>query len=215
MGKEKLIIWGATGQAIVLEEILRPQYDITAIFDRKNILSPIQEVQFICGWDGFENWKRSEEQHNIRFIVAIGGALGKDRMEISEKLIQQQLIPINAIHSTAYVSSSAIIGTGVQIMPMVSVCVKASIGHYTILNTSCSIDHECKIGNGVHIGPGAKLAGCIQVDDFTFIGTGSVILPRIHIGKNSIIGAGSVVTSNIPDNVIAYGNPCRVIKNNN
>ncbi len=44
------------------------------------------------------------------------------------------------------------------------------------------------------------------------IGTGSVILSNITIGENSIIGAGSVVTKNIPDNVIAYGNPCKVIR---
>lgn len=45
------------------------------------------------------------------------------------------------------------------------------------------------------------------------IGAGVIILPGIEIGENSLIGAGSVVTRNIPGNVIAYGNPCRVQKN--
>jgi len=44
------------------------------------------------------------------------------------------------------------------------------------------------------------------------IGTNSVILSNITIGKNSIIGAGSVVTKNIPENVIAVGNPCKIIR---
>jgi len=44
------------------------------------------------------------------------------------------------------------------------------------------------------------------------IGAGVIILPGIEIGENSLIGAGSVVTRNIPKNVIAYGNPCRVQK---
>ncbi len=44
------------------------------------------------------------------------------------------------------------------------------------------------------------------------IGAGVIILPGIEIGENSLIGAGSVVTMNIPKNVIAYGNPCRVQK---
>lgn len=45
-----------------------------------------------------------------------------------------------------------------------------------------------------------------------FIGTRSIILKGVTIGENSVIGAGSVVTSSIPSNVIAAGNPCRVIR---
>jgi maltose O-acetyltransferase len=42
-----------------------------------------------------------------------------------------------------------------------------------------------------------------------------VIIPEIKIGKKTIIGAGSVVTRDIPDNVVAYGNPAKVIRDNN
>ncbi len=44
------------------------------------------------------------------------------------------------------------------------------------------------------------------------IGGNTVILPGVHIGSNTVIGAGSVVTKDIPDWVVAAGNPCRVIK---
>ena len=54
--------------------------------------------------------------------------------------------------------------------------------------------------------------GEIVIEDNVFIGYGCIILKNVHIGNNSVIGAGSVVTNNIPDNVIAAGNPCRVIK---
>jgi acetyltransferase-like isoleucine patch superfamily enzyme len=43
---------------------------------------------------------------------------------------------------------------------------------------------------------------------------GTNILNQVKIGKNTIIGAGSVVTKDIPDNVIAYGSPCKIIKDN-
>lgn len=52
----------------------------------------------------------------------------------------------------------------------------------------------------------------IIIGNNVFIGYGSVILKGVTIGDNSVIGANSVVTKNIPENVIAGGNPCKVIK---
>ena len=55
----------------------------------------------------------------------------------------------------------------------------------------------------------------VIIGDNVWIGGGVIILPGVTIGNNVVIGAGSVVTKNIPDNKIAYGNPCRVIRDNN
>ena len=52
----------------------------------------------------------------------------------------------------------------------------------------------------------------IKFCDGAWIGGGAIILPGVTIGENSVIGAGSVVTHSIPDNCVAVGNPCRVIK---
>lgn len=52
----------------------------------------------------------------------------------------------------------------------------------------------------------------ITIGDNVWMGGNSVVLPGVHIGNNVVIGAGSVVTKDIPDNVIAAGNPCRVIR---
>ena len=52
----------------------------------------------------------------------------------------------------------------------------------------------------------------VRINDGAWIGGGAIILPGVTIGKNSVIGAGSIVTRSIPDNCVAVGNPCRVIK---
>lgn len=54
----------------------------------------------------------------------------------------------------------------------------------------------------------------VIIGDNVCIGGGAIILPGVTIGNNVVIGAGSVVMKDIPDNVIANGNPCRVIKEN-
>ena len=52
----------------------------------------------------------------------------------------------------------------------------------------------------------------ITIGDNVWIGGSSSIMPGVHIGNNAVIGGGSVVTKDISDNVIAVGNPCRVIR---
>ncbi len=52
----------------------------------------------------------------------------------------------------------------------------------------------------------------VTIGNNVWIGGGSIINPGITIGNNSVIGSGSVVTKNIPDNVVAVGNPCKIIQ---
>ena len=52
----------------------------------------------------------------------------------------------------------------------------------------------------------------VNIGNGVWLGANSIIIKGVYIGDNSVIGAGSVVTKNIPENVIAAGNPCRVIK---
>ena len=53
----------------------------------------------------------------------------------------------------------------------------------------------------------------VTIEDGAWIGGGAILLPGVTIGRNSVIGAGSVVTRSIPENCVAVGNPCRVIRN--
>ena len=59
---------------------------------------------------------------------------------------------------------------------------------------------------------GLEYAKPIKVGNNVWIGGNAIVLPGVTIGDNVVIGAGSVVTKDIPSNVIAVGNPCKVIK---
>ena len=54
----------------------------------------------------------------------------------------------------------------------------------------------------------------VTIGDNVWIGGGAIIMPGVTIGDNVVIGAGSIVTKDIPSNMIAYGNPCRIIREN-
>ncbi len=85
-----------------------------------------------------------------------------------------------------------------------------------IIGNYCTITYGCIILSHDHaaglLHPGEKSAGKTIISDNVFIGVNSIILPKVNIGKNSIIGAGSVVTHDIPPNVVAMGNPARIIR---
>jgi acetyltransferase-like isoleucine patch superfamily enzyme len=66
----------------------------------------------------------------------------------------------------------------------------------------------------VTLNPAVNIASNVTVGESTLIGIGTNIIDGINIGSNSIIGAGSVVTKDIPDGVIAYGSPCKIIRAN-
>ncbi|MDR9367367.1 MAG: hypothetical protein RI575_18685 [Balneolaceae bacterium] len=76
------------------------------------------------------------------------------------------------------------------------------------------IRHHCNIHNFVEINPGVTVSGHVSVGQGKIIGCGAVIMNGISIGENTAIGMGSVVTKDIPDNVIAFGNPCKVVRDN-
>ena len=209
-----IIFWGGTGQARVLREAISgSDFNLIACFDNNEIESPFAEVPIYIGKDGFDLWKNGlSSDSNIVAATAIGGSRGEDRLAIQEWLVKNGMLAATIIHKTAFVVSDSVLGEGSQILALSAICTNATIGKACIINTAASVDHCCRIGNGVHIAPGARLAGEVVVEDFAFIGAGAIILPGIKIGSKAIIGAGAVVTKNVSSNSTVAGNPARTIK---
>lgn len=212
----KVILWGGTGHAKVLHQIFQYfDWELVAVFDNDtSVGSPFKGVPLYHGVEGFRKWKVEHDNEEVWFLVAIGGARGYDRVTIQRFLEDQRLKPCIAVHPTAFVAEDTRIKAGSQILAHAALCSEAELGRSCILNTGSSVDHECYLGDGVHIGPGAVLAGLVTVGDYSFVGSGAVVLPRINIGENVIVGAGSVVTKDVEDGKVVYGNPARVIREN-
>ena len=103
-------------------------------------------------------------------------------------------------------------------------------GVYANFNLTLVDDGEILVGDNVMFGPNVVIATAshpihpelrkkqaqynlpIHIGNNVWIGAGAIVLLGVKIGDNSIIGAGSVVTKDIPSNVVAVGNPCRVLR---
>jgi sugar O-acyltransferase (sialic acid O-acetyltransferase NeuD family) len=103
-------------------------------------------------------------------------------------------------------------GDGNVVLENVVVGPFARLRDYVTLNRLSSIGHHTSIGSYCTVSPGVHIAGHCVVEEGVFLGIGAVVCDHVTIGKHSVIGAGSVVTKSIPENVIAYGNPARLIR---
>lgn len=107
-----------------------------------------------------------------------------------------------------------------------------TVGSNVYINFNLTIidDYKVTIGNNVMFGPNVTIAVTnhpvhpdlrreggmyalpVVIEDDVWIGSGAIIAPGVTLGKGCVIGAGSVVTKDIPANVIAVGNPCKVLR---
>lgn len=213
MSIRKVVVLGAGGHArVVVECIDKQEYEIVGYLDKDNsCVGEIIEGIPIIGQDSSPNyWKAAGIEGCIIGIGHVGNY--KIRNRLFDIYHAEGFSMINAIHKTSCISSSVIIGKGNAIMPGVVINSNAKIGNNAIINSGAIIEHDVVIGDGVHIAPGCTVCGATSIGNNTFIGAGSTIIQGLQIGANSIIGAGSVVITDIPDNVIAVGNPVRIIK---
>ncbi|HVJ68444.1 MAG TPA: acetyltransferase [Caulifigura sp.] len=141
--------------------------------------------------------------------VALGIGDCGARLSNARRLISYgHELPV-VIHPRAIVATSAKIGPGSQVLAGAVVNPDAELGAAVIVNTAATVDHDCRIADGVHLAPGVHLAGNVTVGEGTLMGIGSVVKPGVRIGQRCIIGAGSVVIDDLPDAVTAYGVPAR------
>ena len=145
---------------------------------------------------------------------ALGVYQPKHKIKIVETLNPNIDRFVNVIHDGLDISKMSTLGRGLLINSKVSIAAHTTIGNFVSINRHVSIGHHTTIGDYVSINPGSNIAGNVIIGDGTTIGMGVNIIDGVKIGKNTIIGAGSVVTKDIPDNVVAYGSPCKIIRFN-
>ena len=145
---------------------------------------------------------------------ALGVYQPKHKIKIVETLNPNIDRFVNVIHDGLDISKMSTLGCGLLINSKVSIAAHTTIGNFVSINRHVSIGHHTTIGDYVSINPGSNIAGNVIIGDGTTIGMGVNIIDGVKIGKNTIIGAGSVVTKDIPDNVVAYGSPCKIIRSN-
>jgi UDP-N-acetylbacillosamine N-acetyltransferase len=219
--QSELIIWGASGHARVVADIVRCEnrYSIAGFLDD---LHPERAGETFEGAPirgGREQLVGGGRLARLAggtpaplVIIAFGDCAA--RLEAARFVAAKGLELAKAIHPSAVIAASARIGAGSVVAANAVVNPGAVVGANAIINTAASVDHDCVIGDGAHICPGVRLAGNVRVGEASWIGIGAVVADGRTIGSGCVIGAGAVVVSDIPDGVVAFGVPARVTRRN-
>ena len=201
-------LFGASGHGKVVKDILNAKgVKVEAFVDDNLQVNECAGRKVLHDAKGLSPIIVSIGVNRIRKIVV-------ERLLADAKACGNDLEFATAIHPSAIISPTAKIGEGTVVMAGAVINADAVIGKHCIVNTGATVDHDCVIEDYCHIAPGANVSGGTHIGEGTWIGVGACVIQCIKIGKDCMIGAGSVVVKDIPDDVTAYGNPCRVKTNN-
>jgi sugar O-acyltransferase (sialic acid O-acetyltransferase NeuD family) len=160
----------------------------------------------------FDQLSKVSDFSESEFLIANGEPVV--RKKIHDKLMNADAKLANLIDISCLVADSAILHKGVVITPLCSISSDAVLLENSCVNTMSIIGHDVRVGNNSVISSMVNLGGACIVGDNSYIGMGALIKEGVKIGSNTIVGMGSVVYNDIPDGVIALGNPARVARPN-
>lgn len=211
--KPNILIFGGGNQSTYTIDIIikENKYKVVGIIDSVKeigsevfcykVLGRIKDLESIC------------KEYNIYGgIIAIGD-------NFSRHLVSKQILGklpnfnfINAIHPSVIVSSNVNLGVGIVAMAGVIFNTNAVINSHSFFATGCQIEHDCEIKSYASVSAGTVLGGHVVLGAFSALTLNVTVLDRIAIGDNTVVGAGSLVLKDLPNDVLAYGNPCKIIR---
>lgn len=214
---KKLVILGAGGLAAETVNLIEENNALSQEWKILGCLNSgigCNEPTQVLGYPvlGDDSWLEGHSEE-LYAVCAVGNpSVRKQIVQRIQEHYPNVYFP-TLIHHSAQVSRHSRIGMGAIICSGVNITVNTNIGSFVIIDLGSSVSHGSQIGPFSILHPDSTVCGDVEIGTLTEIGAGSTIIQGLRIGNGSIIGAGSTVVRDVPASVVAYGNPCRVMRN--
>lgn len=211
-GTRPFVLLGAGGHARVLAALARAAgYSVLGVCD------PVLAANGVAKWEeldvlGDDHALERLAPGRVALMLGVGKLpTGKLRGQLYTLWRARGYFFPPLIHPAAWVAPDVKLSDGVQIMAGAMIQPGCEIGENSIVNTRVGVDHDCRIGCGVHLAPGSTLCGSVIVEDAAFVGAGATVMQGVHVGENAVIGAGVTLVRDLEPNrtIIGAGNRMR------
>ena len=147
-------------------------------------------------------------------VIGIGNPT--HRYKIGKLLIDNYSDQVEFPHlihpNVIYDNETCSFGKGVVVCASNVLTVNITLDDFCLVNLSCTIGHEAKIGKGAVLNPTVNISGGVTIGHGVLVGTGAQVLQYLQIGDDSVIGAGACVTKSVSPKSVAVGIPAKVVK---
>jgi len=205
-----IIIFGGGNHARYCIDIIEREnkYNIIGIVDTTHSIGT-----GIHGYQVISNSIKDLKTKRLKTgIITVGDNYSRYQIHKEITSIYPDFCFVNAIDPSVVISKHTNLGKGIVAMPGVIINVGAKVGNFTFLATGAQIEHDCEIADYASVSAGTIMGGHVRVGRWSALTLGVTVADRLDIGENSVVGAGSIVMKSIPDNVLAYGNPAKIVR---
>jgi sugar O-acyltransferase (sialic acid O-acetyltransferase NeuD family) len=187
---------------------------VHSLWNRIAFLDDTREESLFYGTDvfRFESARERFGADGMQVVIANGEPFV--RKALLEKPDSAGISLASLADDSAVISETASIGAGAIIFPGCFVSSMAVIGRNVAIIAGSMVGHDTIFGDNCVVSGQVNIGGGCSIGSESYLGMGTQIKEHTRVGRATIVGMGSVVFADIPDEVIALGNPCRPMRPN-
>ncbi|NKC33369.1 acetyltransferase [Falsiroseomonas selenitidurans] len=200
-----VLVIGAGGHALVVIEALRAMgRPVAGLLDDRPDAGPLLGCPLLGRQDDLARLRGSGL---AEAAIAIGDNATRLRLAEACRAAGYALPPV--LHPAAFLSPSASLAEGVQVMARAVVGPLAVLGRLALVNTGAIVEHQCRLAEGAHLGPGAVLCGGVTLGARALVAAGAVVRPGLVVGADALVAPGAAVAAQVAEGARLGGVPAR------
>lgn len=197
--RPRVVVLGAGGHARVVVEALRASgRQVDGCLDpRADAASAGLPIL------GGDEWLSTPAAKGVEIAVGVGANPDTEPRRRLHLLASSRGAALcTVVAPGAWVSPTARLGEGCQVLTGAIVHAGATIGAGAVVNTGAVVEHDASVADHAFVSPRAVLCGAAAVGELAFVGAGAIVLPGVRVGRRAVVPAGAVARRDVPDDAL-------------
>lgn len=206
-------VYGASGLGREVLELARIINRTNLFWDDFIFIDDADISESVNGYDVYK-YEQAKEKYGSNLEVVIGIGEPVIREKIFNKVRGDDISIPSLVHPDIHVPETTSIGEGVVIQYGCFISCNVTIEDNVFIQPQCNIGHDDVLKEGCMLAGFSNIGGIVSIGRYAYVGLSSAIKQTVSIGDYAIVGMGAIVHKDVPDEMIAMGNPARVMARN-